>query len=611
MRKNCWVILLWIAMFVFAEVETMPLEQIRPGMIGYGLTTFKGSQVERFQVEVIDILKGFLPGDDIVLVRCSPIYGGYDLNFSGVIAGMSGSPIYIDGKLIGALAYAWEGSLEPIAGVTPIASMLKISQRPVPSQASLAPPTQTPQDSANIPSKAGLVPIATPVVISGANPQAFAKFQKFLAQYGMTAVAGGTGYSIPRHPIFSTPNPSAPFQNLQAPQDANAKGLSATIHNPGPDFTFGSPIAAQLVTGDLDLSAIGTVTWRDGNQILAFGHPFLNAGSIQIPIADAKISMIMATNYLSFKVGYPLQRIGTLYHDRATGIYGKLGDAPHMVAFQITFDNHSQNTQRVYHFETIQHPLITPLLGMICLDAFIMDQEPSLNEHTVQYTTKIFLHGQEEPIIWQNTESNLGSINSSALEPLDRVYRNSYERAKVARVEVTLDITDEARYAKITNVRALNSEVAAGENLELEITLAPYYNKPEVLQISLPIPKHADLGLQPLFVASTVKLQIEEFEPENWPDFLKSLQQSNQYKDHQILVALPLPRLKLQYQGQVMEDLPRSVIGNFVTIGQTKNVQLQPDVKIIAINTPYRVVGGTQLMIHIVSPNKSIKEEKD
>ena len=170
-KANCFLVLLFFVITITFAQETIPVKDIKPGMIGYGLSVFRGNRIERFHVQVIDILKNYFPGEDIILVRCNRVYGGYDIEKSGVIRGMSGSPVFFKGKLAGAISLGWTFSKEPIAGVTPISNMLDIVKRPLEKKIALC-------NRRSLRSVGGLMPLKSPLMVSGVTRRTFGEIQK-------------------------------------------------------------------------------------------------------------------------------------------------------------------------------------------------------------------------------------------------------------------------------------------------------------------------------------------------------------------------------------------------------------------------------------------------
>ena len=304
---------LFLASVVWAEPPPlMPIDDIQPGMKGLGKTVFAGTKIETFDVEILGVLKNQSPHGDAILAKVSG--GPLPLEKYGVIAGMSGSPIYIDGKLIGALAFAFLYPKEVmIAGITPIQEMLNDANHPDSN------PALTPQATANN----GLMdhalqafnfaPIQTPLMVSGADQRVLALMKEQLAAFNMFPIPAG---------------------NVS----------KASAQQADTDLQPGSAIGIPLIRGDMDISAVGTVTYRDNEKILAFGHPMFFAGNVQYPMSSAYVHLIVPNQINSFKLASPLETVGAITQDRRSGISGAIGMTPRMIPLNVTVKTDGDQT---------------------------------------------------------------------------------------------------------------------------------------------------------------------------------------------------------------------------------------------------------------------------
>src|SRR5262245_27758971 len=324
----------------------MVVDEVRPGMKGVGRTVFEGTTIQDFQVEIMGVLKNVQPKQDVILARLS----GGPLERTGVIQGMSGSPVYIDGRLVGAVAFSFPFAKDPIAGIQPISQMLEIlDRRPAPATpAAVAPeqitPTQMPaafvfdmlekarsgaslQETLGypaVPASTGggsLTHIPIPLSIAGATTAAVQQFAPFFGAYGFSVVQSG------------------------------ASGGALNLPNiPPKRLEPGSAVSAELVRGDLDISANGTVTYVDGNKVYAFGHPFLSAGPLNLPMSSAYVISSLARLDSSSKVAVPVEVVGAFQQDRATGIFGNMSEKPAMIPMTVRVKSGNDVTTP-YRFE--------------------------------------------------------------------------------------------------------------------------------------------------------------------------------------------------------------------------------------------------------------------
>ncbi len=341
------VILSLLSFPIYSEQEFMELNEIKPGMKGYGKSVFSGTKVETFSATIISVMKGFSPNHDVILVKLS---GNENIENAGVISGMSGSPIYINGKLIGAVAYSWSFSKEPIAGVTPIMEMLELKKKFSDSK-----PEGFGIFGMEM-GKDGLNYIQTPVTLTGFNQYGFKEFKKEFLKFGFYPVQGG-GVGI--------------------------GDISITTLEPG------SPVAVQLIKGDMDISAIGTVTHVDGDEIYAFGHPMLNGGNIRLPMATAYIHTVLPSMYRSFKIGSSVTTVGEFVQDRIPGVYGKIGRKPDYVNLKFLIN------EKEFNVDIINNKFLLGTLLRTAIFNLATSTLSNFSELFIKYEIKIYSESKE------------------------------------------------------------------------------------------------------------------------------------------------------------------------------------------------------------------------
>src|SRR5437763_888730 len=362
-----------------ASADTMPLSQIQKGMKGYGLTVFEGTKVERFDVEILGVLNNIGPSQDLILARVdAPV-----LQRTGVIAGMSGSPIFIDGKVIGALAYAWQFAKEPVAGITPIGEMLKIARNAGGTAPGAVPAGAVPRISGadflkaigesktdavfekiatsfgarQGGSAAGARPIAVPLSMSSFDADTVSRFGKYFDQMGFVAVPSGS----------------------------SASGGSSKSATPLSDvkkaFAPGDAVGAVLLNGDFTIAATGTVTHIEGDQVYAFGHPFLDMGEVSFPMAKSEIVTVLPSLASSFKFANTGEVVGALRQDRASGIMGVVGDTADTIPVELTVNG--TDPAQTYHLNLVRHAQLSPLILAMAADTVIANVQRAAGERTV------------------------------------------------------------------------------------------------------------------------------------------------------------------------------------------------------------------------------------
>src|SRR5258705_13312586 len=385
--------------------ETLPVDQVRPGMQGYAYTIFAGDQVEKFDLEVIGVMPNFLgPQQSIILVQLK----GTKVERTGVVAGMSGSPVYLDGKLAGALSLKLGiFTKDPIAGVTPIADVVRppiqssAKQFPLPLDASAV---QKPASTFSIPAGSSLAPIESPLIFSGFQAATLQQFAPQIQSYGFVAAQGGT--SEPR------------------PDDGH--------------IVPGDMAGMVLVQGDASINSACTVTAVQADRVFLCGHPFLNLGDVQIPMARSRVLTTLSSDLASTKIVNVGGSIGTITGDHLTAVTGRLGAPPAMIPLDLSVN--TKVGEKKFHFEIINHPKLTPLL--VAITAFNgLTQNAIYGEGTTLHLTgEIRLRGRQ-PVHIENTYAPGDSfvpdglpIALSVQNIFTRLFLNTFEIPEVKHI---------------------------------------------------------------------------------------------------------------------------------------------------------------------------------
>jgi len=443
--------------------EILPLSQVRPGMQGYAYTIFAGDQIEKFDLEVLGVLNNFMgPKQSIILVQLK----GPKVEHTGVVAGMSGSPVYLDGKLAGALSLSLGiFAKEPIAGVTPIQDVLN----PPPSAVAEAPmqhlglPTEV-SINAGLPSSAALQPIETPLVFSGFQRTTLQQFAGQLQSYGLVATQGGT----------TTPSP----------QDAH--------------LVAGDMAGMVLVQGDASINSACTVTAVEGDRVYLCGHTFLNLGDVQLPMARSRVVTTLSSQLQSTKIVNVAGSIGTITTDHLTAVTGKLGVPPPMIPLDLVV--HALHSEKKLHFELINHPKLTPLLVAITtLNG--LTQNPVYGEGTTLHLTgEIRLQGHP-PVEIENTFAPSDSLTPDGFpialtmqNVFARIFSNTFEPAKVDGITLHVESVPGRKSFSIESAWLEKGEAAPGETLRVRVLLRPYRGAPQVQETTVRVPEQVSRG---------------------------------------------------------------------------------------------------------------------
>jgi hypothetical protein len=487
-------------------LQLFPVEELKPGMKGTARTVFSGSETQEFGVEILGVLPGFPgPRQSAIIARLS----GSNVEKTGVFAGMSGSPVYIDGKLVGAIAFSFPFSREPIAGITPIKQMIdlfnkgtgvevKPKEPRVVSFAQLAgtewksdpPKPAVSAISLLTPVSAGsplmpligqqMTPIATPLVFTGITQESLAMFAPQLLSNGLLPVSGIGGASS------ITPLGSV---------DANT-------------FPPGSSITVQLVRGDYSLAAAGTVTLRDGDRIYAFGHPFLSLGASDMPMAESSVVTVIPNVNNSFKLSVPGQMVGTISQDRASGIFGLLRQAPKMIPVKVNLHT-SRDRKETYSYEIANDSFLTPLLLNITLFNTITSSERSLGDSTIAIKGEIKVKGQEPVKIDRRFSASNSALMAagSVAAPVGSLLSSGFDDVQLDGITLDISATETKYAATLERVAIDRTEVRQGEKIEVLAYVRTESGKQFVQSIPIQIPADVAAGQLLVFVGDGGALQ--------------------------------------------------------------------------------------------------------
>ena len=489
------------------DTQLFRLEDIRPGLKGIAKTVFNGTQAEDFGVEILGVLPGFPgPRQSAIIARLS----GDKAEKTGVFAGMSGSPVFIDGKLVGAIAFSFPFSKEPIAGITPIKQMIDLFNKgsenenakpkepravsfaqlaatewkpnlpkPAVSSAPLFAPVAA--DSPLTPLLGQqMTPIATPLVFSGISPEALAMFSPQLSASGLLPVSGAGG--------------AAPITPLAAHSDKT--------------FPSGSSISVQLVRGDYSLAAAGTVTMRDGDRIYAFGHPFLSLGSSDMPMSECSVVTVVPNVNNSFKLAVPGQMVGSISQDRASGIFGVLGHAPKMIPVKINLHTSRDRTE-TYSYEIANDTFLTPLLLNITVFNTITSSERALGDSTISLRGEIKVKGQETIQIDRRFSTNNSALMAagSIASPVGSLLASGFDDVQLDGITLEISSSDTKYAGTLERIALDRTEARRGEKIEIQAYVRTESGRQFVQRIPVQIPEDAAPGQLLVFVGDGGVLQ--------------------------------------------------------------------------------------------------------
>jgi hypothetical protein len=567
------------------NVPIMPLEQVKTGMKGVAYTVFEGTQPESMDLVVLGVLRNMTgPKSDVILVRLK----GEKPEYTGVVAGMSGSPVYIDGKLVGAIAYRiGEFSKEPIAGVTPIGQMLEINamdsaptdaeasaRRPESQATRTGGPGVTPSASSPASSFANVMkPIETPLVFSGFDENAIKMFAPQFASAGVTPVMG-------------------------------AGSVDSSIKQPEP-LVPGSAVSALFVRGDMSIAGTCTVTYVDAQRLLACGHPILNYGSVDMPMTKAQVLATLPSPANAFKIVNATEPVGAFVQDRHTGILGRFGEEPKMIPVTLTF--HGTSKPKTFHYEVLNNAKITPVAMM----ATVFNALQGMNEYgedtTYRMQGDIAVAGfpkLELQNMFAPTDSGQPTAYNMAIslgEKFNRIFDNPYETPNIQGVELNFDLVHDRRWARLETARTDVTEVRPGDEITIETVLRPYRGEQVVREIPVKIPTSSPKGQLRILVSDGDTLDKMRRTGSNTSrrfDLGSTIALLNkEHENSRVYVSLLEANPQAMVEDKVMPTLPVSMMNVMEGMRGTQDMVVVGESSVNEASTPVDyVVAGAQVI---------------
>ena len=548
-----------------AQTTYLPLDQVRPGMIGIGRTVFAGTKLEDFKVEVLGVMRNVIgPKRNLILARLE----GGPLAKTGVIAGMSGSPVYVDGKLMGAVSYSLgQFSTEPIAGITPIDEMVDATMltgaarvtRPV--ALSLNP---TPRELLDIWArdlgrvKPFVEDASQALVLSGANAD-LSRMSAMLRPIAVPMIASGFDAAV--FDSISSSFSAAGFIPMASPQSPGA-GLSAAA-NTRP-LQPGDAVGVGLLTGDFELGATGTVTHVDGDRVYAFGHPLYNLGPTQFPMTRAEVQVVLPSLMSSSKLASFGEVVGTVQQDRATAIAGRLGPAPSMIPVTITL-NSDRGPSRTFNFGVVRDFTFTPLLTYLSVANVLTSYERGAGpaSFAIRGSASIRSEGDLSFEDIFSGEQPAGGAAAYVAGPLTALLKNSGESVDVEKIVLTIDASEQQRSARIERVWLDTTRPRAGQNAIVNVALRSTRGQEIVRQVPIQIPANLTGSLQ-LTIADAARTTLDDRRDTRGADMQRVSQMMRTFnrarRNNRLYVRLTSSDSGAIVNGEPMAGLPPSVL---------------------------------------------------
>ncbi|MCA9751132.1 MAG: hypothetical protein KC591_02995 [Gemmatimonadetes bacterium] len=493
---------------VVAAPDLLPLDEVRPGAVAQVRTVLSGTRIEEFDVEILSVVRSTGPGQDLIVAKGI----GDRIAHLGVAQGMSGSPVYQDGRLVGALSSTWPFLREPILGITPAEQMAREADWSFAREAhgavtpgGLGPGSPGSRAARDLAARLGLpdpmgstagavspgeaVPasaarkfesIGAPLMLAGLDPRLSDLAAERFAPFGFTVAEGGTGRT-----------------------------------STGGAIEPGATIGVRLAGGDVDMTAIGTVTWVDDDRVYAWGHPFFQIGDVEFPLVNGTIHTVVPSDMISFKLGSGGDVVGVCTSDRRSGISGRLGPAPPRIDFDVVL--RQRGDERKWHYEIVRHPELAPqLVGMTAANS-LLAREGTQGEQTIRFRQRLELADGRSATLattftGNETLSDLVDLLGAATKVL---LSNPFEKIEIARIDAEIDAEPGTRATFLTELAVDRERVRPGESVRGTYVLRDWRGEETRHRFEIPLPANARPGRYLLLAADAQN--TEKYESERSP----------------------------------------------------------------------------------------------
>lgn len=574
-----------------ANPRVIGVSELRPGMRGYGLSVFRGTAPERFEVEVIDVLHGFRPRQDLVIIRVNhPV-----VSRAGTVGGMSGSPVYIDGRLMGAYAYGWEFGRDPVSGVTPIESMLEVLRRPRRTPVGIIPgetvPLRVTPDGVR--ARAGdawgavrernfarrerietrygeLVPAVSPMMVGGMAPGALAHLRESLEEFGIVPLqAGGSGVAV------------------------GGGDTSLT-------YQSGGAVGIRTIEGDISANVTGTVTYVGPEGVLAFGHQMMALGEVGIPAAVARVLWVLASERRSFKISEPVRTLGALVQDRgAAVVIDPRGEAA-VIPVRVNIHGAGRGVRSEWNARvTYQRPLAARLVGSVvesALEATVSDTGD------VGWTvrSRVRLEGHEAVEVMDygtGGEGYRGIRNLGGVELVQRVIDNAFGTVRVEGLEVDVTLRWGSEYAYVRSVTADRAEVEAGGSVNLTVVLGRYGAESESRVVRVELPRELAGREVEIEVAGGNEARLDLPEPEGVEDLIRNIR--TRFAGDALVVSVQTGEQGVTVRGRTVPNLPGSAFDTLRPVGSSDTGEPVESFRRTVVSVGRVVVGRDRVRVRV------------
>lgn len=516
------------------------IDEVRSDMEAYCLTVFQGMTIERFPLKILSVVRGYEPGQDMIVVV------GTDERFqhAGTVHGCSGSPVYIDGRLAGALAAGWDGGLDSLYMVRPIANMLQVGtveDRPV-----LSGQTAFHFD------------LSKPLKLADIYQQSMDQLQNHPHEQQMLVPLSS---SLPSQvcDAFSAPLRQMGFVPV------SASGVLPTV-NEATKFETGGVLAVVLCGGDISLAATGTVTEIVGDQLYGFGHSFQGIGPVNLPIAAGVVHTVVASRRSSFKFSSPGPVLGTLQFDQSFAVRGAIGVTPRTIPLVIHVNRYNAPGPKTYNCYLAVDRTYTPMIVQIALDGAALLQGDLPPEHTVEYEAQVQIKGRE-PLVIKNISSGQGAseIEQNLYSIAALSLNNPFEALDIESIDVSLEITPTDRTASIRAVDVSQARVKAGQTISISASLMSFRSQVSTAVMDFKVPETLAPGTYSLQVmgGTSYRRFVTGLAPQRFRAFdaaslVKALRQVTGFRNDGLYAAMTVPATGIVLQQYELPQLPQT-----------------------------------------------------
>ena len=577
------------------SAQVLPLEEVKAGMRGKGRSVFIDDKIEEFDVEILGVLRNFQPKKNLILAKLR----GPAVDEAGVIQGMSGSPVYLNGRLIGAVAYSLANfAKEAIAGITPIEEMMSASKTKA-AKSSFSPRIPVKKHltteelfdinksffrslSPTLFEGKSLKPLNIPLVFNGFSSQSFEKAKPFFSKLGFKPIKSG-------QPVQSLEELSIPDLRLRE----------------------GDPVSAQLVLGDVSMAATGTVTHVDGNKVLAFGHPLYNLGAVDYAMATAKVITVVPSLATSFKLTTVDKPIGKFSQDRFSGVFGEIGKESQLIPVNVRMLNASGD-KKEFKAEIVDNKILTPFLVNVVVSSIMTSEERALGDLSLEMKGDIYLdNGMSvhlEDLFSGNFDASITNLSSLYAAVVYYLTNNEFKDLKIYRIDLDVQVSEEVRFSFLEKVWIDKYDVSPGEVIQGRIYTRNFRGESVFQDLSIPAPLLPSGSEFYLIVADAIaasqfersQYKTQAFVPRSLNQLIRIL--SSLRKNNRIYLKVIASKPGLFVKGEEMPNLPPTMKSMFSSTRATSSspVDLERSTLIhYQLRVPYVFKGSAVIPIKI------------